>query len=50
MNCRVRATLIEPFVHLLAKDGFPTGQVIAIGGTFEMLDEANRIEFTKVWT
>ncbi|MCZ2340448.1 MAG: hypothetical protein LC104_01470 [Bacteroidales bacterium] len=40
---------VEPFVALLAADGFESCQVIAAGAAFENLSGANRIEFTKVW-
>jgi len=40
---------VEPFVTLLATEGFQACQVIATGAAFEGLKGANRIEFTKVW-
>jgi hypothetical protein len=41
---------VEPFIALLATDGFQSCQVIATGAAFEGLIGANRIEFTKVWS
>lgn len=41
--------VIEPFVTLLASEGFSSCQVIAAGGAFEKLKGANRIEFSNVW-
>lgn len=42
--------VVDPFVDLLATEGFQNCQVIAAGAAFENLKGANRIEFTKVWT
>lgn len=41
--------VVEPFVDLLALDGYQNCQVIAAGGAFEALKGANRIEFSKIW-
>ena len=40
---------VEPFIALLAADGFQSCQIIATGAAFEGLEGANRIEFTRVW-
>ena len=41
--------VVEPFVDLLALDGYHNCQIIAAGGAFEGLKGANRIEFSKIW-
>lgn len=41
--------VIEPFVRLLASDGYENCQLIVAGGAFENLEGANRIEFSKIW-
>ena len=41
--------VVEPFVDLLALDGYHNCQMIAAGGAFEGLKGANRIEFSKIW-
>ena len=42
--------VIEPFIKLLASDGFPKCQVIAAGNAFEKLEGASRIELSHVWS
>lgn len=41
--------VIEPFVTLLAQKEMGLAQVIAGGSSFENLEGANRIEFSKIW-
>jgi hypothetical protein len=42
--------VLEPFVDLLEQEGFPDGQVIAAGSSFQGLEGANRIELSHVWS
>ena len=41
--------ILEPFVNLVQQLDMKNTQVIATGAAFEGLEEANRIELTKVW-
>lgn len=41
--------VLEPFVRMLAQPDKPPMQVIAAGSSFDSLEGANRIQFTKVW-
>lgn len=41
--------VLEPFVELLSRPHMKDTQVIAAGRSFENLENANRIELTRVW-